>query len=152
MEKKGSAGSDDLSTNGELLVGCWPNSGRRSAKIVLLMLLGSTIPEKPSPLYLSGLLRGVGAGSTDTTDLIGKTRSVADGLNWSKGESELGDMEDSTPGVPCLDLEDESGSCAFQRRSLEKRDGGMLGCSERGFERADSCLLGAGKPGGSSLS
>ena len=48
---------------------------------------------------------GVGLLSTDTTDLIGKTRSVAPGLNWGKGESES-----------CR--EGESGSWAWRKARL----------------------------------
>ena len=55
----------------------------------LVVLLGKDIPGKPSPLVVSILGLGVGVGSTDTTDLIGKTRSVAVGLIAPNGESEV---------------------------------------------------------------
>ena len=54
----------------------------------LVGLLGKALPRNPSPAVVSSLGLGVGVGSTDTTDLIGKTRSVADGLMALKGESE----------------------------------------------------------------
>lgn len=54
-----------------------------------MVLLGRDMPGKPSPLVVSILCLGVGVGSTDTTDLIGKTRSVADGLIAPNGESEV---------------------------------------------------------------
>ena len=58
------------------------------------------MPGNPSPPVVSILGLGVGVGSTDTTDLIGKTRSVADGLIWPKGDAE----EDDDIGelAPCL--------------------------------------------------
>ena len=54
----------------------------------LVALLGKDMPGNPSPAVVSNLGLGVGVGSTDTTDLIGKTRSVADGLIALKGDSE----------------------------------------------------------------
>ena len=54
----------------------------------LVALLGKDMPGKLSPAVISSLGLGVGVGSTDTTDLIGKTRSVADGLIALKGDSE----------------------------------------------------------------
>ena len=47
------------------------------------------MPGKPSAGVVSALARGVGLGSTETTDLIGKTRSVAEGLIAPNGESDL---------------------------------------------------------------
>ena len=54
----------------------------------LVALLGNDMSGNPSPAVESSLGLGVGVGSTDTTDLIGKTRSVADGLMALKGDSE----------------------------------------------------------------
>ena len=54
----------------------------------LVALPGKDMPGNPSPAVVSSLGLGVGVGSTDTTDLIGKTRSVADGLIALKGDSE----------------------------------------------------------------
>lgn len=62
------------------------------------------MPGKPSPLVVSILCLGVGVGSTDTTDLIGKTRSEAEGLIAPKGDSEEGDViGEAVPriSVPC---------------------------------------------------
>lgn len=50
------------------------------------------MPGKPSPPRVSILDLGVGVGSTDTTDRMGKTRSEADGLIALKGDSEEGDV------------------------------------------------------------
>ena len=57
----------------------------------VLALMGATIPGKASPdIVLILVAPGVGLGSTDTTDRIGKTRSVASGLNASKEDSLAG--------------------------------------------------------------
>ncbi len=63
---------------------------RDSRLLSLVVLLGKDMPGNPSPLVTSVLSLGVGVGSTDTTDLIGKTRSVADGLIAPNGDSEEG--------------------------------------------------------------
>ena len=47
------------------------------------------IPTLGKPYPLDSDRMGVGFESTDTTDLIGNTRSDVPGLNWGKGESEL---------------------------------------------------------------
>ena len=52
----------------------------------LVALFGNDSPGKPSPPVVSILFLGVGLGSTETTDLIGYTRSVTWGLIWPKGE------------------------------------------------------------------
>ena len=57
-------------------------------------LEGPTIPGNPSDVPDSPLAMGVGVGSTETTDLMGKTRSVAEGLIGPKGESDLEDGEE----------------------------------------------------------
>ena len=62
------------------------------------------MPGNPSPPLVSILGLGVDVGSTDTTDLIGKTRSVADGLIWPKGDAEedddIGELA-PYPSSPC---------------------------------------------------
>ena len=55
------------------------------------------MPGKPSSPLVSILDLGVGVGSTDTTDRMGKTRSEADGLMALKGDSEEGDIMVSLP-------------------------------------------------------
>ena len=73
---------------------------RDSCLLSLVVLLGKDKPGNPSPPVVSILGLGVDAGSTDTTDRIGKTRSVADGLIAPNGDSD----EDNGFGelVPCL--------------------------------------------------
>ena len=69
------------------------------------VLADAVMPGKPSPLSVSYFGPGVGVGSTETTLLIGNTRSVADGLNWLYGESETGDVGEAAGCVSCtLDL------------------------------------------------
>lgn len=73
---------------------------RDSCLLSLVVLLGKDKPGNPSPPVVSILGLGVDAGSTDTTDRIGKTRSVADGLIAPNGDSD----DDNGFGelVPCL--------------------------------------------------
>ena len=52
----------------------------------LAVLLDTDMPGKLSLSVLSSLATGVALGSTETTDLMGKTRSVVDEFNRSKGE------------------------------------------------------------------
>ena len=80
--------SDPDSSPDALPVEKWRDSCLRS----LVVLLGKDMPGKPSPPVVSVFGLGVVVGSTDTTDLIGKTRSVADGLIAPKGDSEEGDV------------------------------------------------------------
>lgn len=85
-----------------------PVEHRRDSRLLsLVVLLGTDMPGNPSPTFVSILGLGVDVGSTDTTDLIGKTRSVADGLIAPNGDSE---EEDGGIGelVPCL-----SSSCGL---------------------------------------
>ena len=65
-----------------------------------MVLLGKDTPGKPSPHVVSIFGLGEGVGSTDTTDFMGKTRSVADGLIAPKGDSEGGDVIGEL--VPCF--------------------------------------------------
>ena len=58
------------------------------------------MPGNPSPPVVSILGLGVDVGSTDTTDRIGKTRSVADGLIALNGDSDKDDGIGEL--VPCL--------------------------------------------------
>lgn len=46
-------------------------------------------PGKPSPVPPADRAVGVGVGSTDTTDLIGNTRSGPEGCDSSKGDAML---------------------------------------------------------------
>lgn len=73
---------------------------RDSCLLSLVVLLGKDKPGNPSPPVVSTLGLGVDPGSTDTTDRIGKTRSVADGLIAPNGDSD----KDNGFGelVPCL--------------------------------------------------
>lgn len=64
-----------------------------------MVLLGKDMSGNPSPAAVSILGLGVVVGSTDTTDLMGKTRSEADGLITPKGDSE-GDVTGEL--VPCV--------------------------------------------------
>lgn len=68
----------------------------------LVLLLGKDMPGKPSPPVVSVLGLGVGVGSTDTTDRMGKTRSEADGLIAPKRDSEEGDVIGEL--APCVSL------------------------------------------------
>lgn len=65
-----------------LLVEIWRALVLRS----LAALLGRDIPGKSSAPVVSNFAVGVAVWSTDTTDLIGKTRSVAEGLKGREGE------------------------------------------------------------------
>lgn len=58
----------------------------------LAALFGKDNPGKLSVSLLSVLAVGVAAGSTDTTELMGKTRSVAKGLRGPEGESTRSEM------------------------------------------------------------
>lgn len=90
------AASDPDSSPDALPVEKWRDSRLGS----LVVLLGKDMPGKPSPLVVSILCLGVGVGSTDTTDLMGKTRSEADGLIAPNGDSEEGDVIGEF--VPCI--------------------------------------------------
>lgn len=79
--------SDSGSSPDALPVEKWRDSRLRS----LVVLLGKDMPGNPFPPVVSILGLDVGVGSTDTTDLMGKTRSVANGLIAPKGNSEEGD-------------------------------------------------------------
>ena len=103
---------------------------RESGLLSSVLLLGKDMPGNPSPPLVSilgGL--GVGVGSTDTTDLIGKTRSVADGLIWPKGDAEedddMGELAlcPSSPcrlGLHCLRCVSEPDSLGSRERGSEK--------------------------------
>jgi len=77
----------------------------------LAALFGKDIPGKLSLSFLSVLAVGVAAWSTDTTELMGKTRSVAEGLRGPEGEStrlEMGELKSCIfdfHGVECGSLE-----------------------------------------------
>lgn len=78
----------------------WCDSRVRS----LVVLLGKDMPGNSSPPVVSVLGLGVGVGSRDTTDLMGKTRSAAAGLIAPKGDSEEGDaIGELVPyvSIPC---------------------------------------------------
>ena len=80
---------------------------RDSRLLSLVVLLGKDMPGNPSPPLVSILDLGVGIGSTDTTDLIGKTRSVAEGLIVPNGDSEdagIGELVPCPPLSRGLDL------------------------------------------------
>lgn len=68
-----------------LLVECRRDWGLESPALPNVLFLATSIPGNPSSLF-SALGAGVCVGSTETTDLIGNTRSVAEGL--TKGDSE----------------------------------------------------------------
>lgn len=74
-----------------------PGTGERSRLEGLLV--GGTMPGNSSAPIASALIRGVGLGSTETTDRIGKTRSVAEGLIAPNGESAL--EEGEGPSTNC---------------------------------------------------
>lgn len=59
------------------------------------------MPGNPSDPIVSALARGVGVGSTETTDLIGNTRSVAEGLIAPNGDSDLEDAGELSICVSC---------------------------------------------------
>ena len=61
---------------------------RDSCLLSLVVLLGKDKPGNPSPPVVSILGLGVDVGSTDTADLIGKIRSVTNGLMAPNGDSE----------------------------------------------------------------
>lgn len=73
---------------------------RDSCLLSLVVLLGNDKPGNPSSPVVSILGLGVDVGSTDTTDRIGKTRSVADGLIAPNGDPDK-DNDFGEP-VPCL--------------------------------------------------
>lgn len=108
--------SDSDSRPDALPIEMWPGSRLGS----LVVLLGRDMPGKPSPPVVSILGFGVGVGSTDTTDLMGKTRSVADGLIAPKGDSEEGDVIGEL--VPCVSfpcrLGLHGGRCVLESLSL----------------------------------
>lgn len=66
-----------------------------------VVLLGALIPGNPSSIF-SGLGAGVWDGSREMTDLMGNTRSVADGV--MKGESAVGVKGDALSGIPAAML------------------------------------------------
>ena len=78
-----------VSSDGALLSECWRDCDLETA-----------IPGKWSPLMVSARLNGVGLGSTDTTDRIGKTRSLVVGLDGPNGESEEFDGGEVRPCRP----------------------------------------------------
>ena len=53
----------------------------------MVALAGVPVPEIPSSLVVPTLDIGDGFGSTETTDLMGKTRSLAEELNRPRDES-----------------------------------------------------------------
>ena len=76
--------------------GCGREVGYNSPRPPAVFLLGRAIPGKHSS-PCSDLGTGVCIGSTDTTDLIGKTRSSADG--FMKGESDRDEKGELPVGV-----------------------------------------------------
>ncbi len=66
---------------------------------LLVALLSSEILGKLSPPVVSLFAVDVIPGSIETTDLIGKTRSVAEGLKGPEGESKESDMGEP---MPCM--------------------------------------------------
>lgn len=91
-----------------------------------VVLLGALIPGNPSSIF-SGLGAGVWDGSTETTDLMGNTRSVADGL--MKGEPAGGVEGDVIFGIPAAIL--KLGRGCFCWLSTSEIDRRWSGTAER---------------------
>lgn len=102
-----SAAADSKSASGPDAL---PEKWRDSRLCSLVVLLGKDMPGNPSPLVVSILGLGVGVGSTETTDLIGKTRSVADGLIAPNGDSEEDGTGELVPYLSC--------SCRFDLHGM----------------------------------
>lgn len=89
-------------------------------------LLDRDIPGKPSKPALSDLAIGVAVRSTETTDLIGKTRSVVEGLSWSEGVSEGFDIGElrvcnlGSRGPDCIPVELHN-ECSCERDPENER-------------------------------
>ena len=81
---------------GTLLVECRRELDLDSSEPLIVFRLGNAMPGNPSSLFSVDAV-GVFVGSTETTDLIGNTRSVTDGL--MNGDSEGGTKGEVVEGI-----------------------------------------------------
>lgn len=131
------------STEGVLPVETWRELDFRS----LAALLGRDIPGKLLPPLVSNLAVGVAAESTETTDLIGKTRSVAEGLNGPYEESTESEVSEL---VSCMLGKHSVEGCSLAPRNARSLDfDSEFECCRVGEAEAEGpSVVGEPVPGG----